>query len=143
MKVALAIIALLGLIATGGVGYWAWTKWTKVEETGVALGLQKTIPAEQQEQFLELHNEMIDQDHVLRPLVEKHALMGYYEVTEVDAAIESLRNDTRIKFPNERNIWLVYRGKRSDRTLRNNVVRDLAKSFLEEVSSKAPSAQMP
>lgn len=131
MKGVIAFIVLLLVIAGGGGGYWAWGKWTKVEQRGVGLELAQAIPAEEIERLEGRYNEILDQSEILVRTVREHQLMGFYKVGSEEEAVEKFREDSSVKLPGDKALHVLFKGPRSTRTLRETAARTLAEDFVK------------
>ncbi|MDP0490538.1 MAG: hypothetical protein Q7Q71_05770 [Verrucomicrobiota bacterium JB023] len=138
MKIAISVFVLLVLGVGAAGGIYAWKRLNRIEPRGVELALELEIPAERKDEILEDYNEILDEDEVLRPVVEGHGLVGYYEAANVEAAVERLRKDSYVEFPRFKNqvIHILFDGKRKDRSIRDNASRDLAAHFLQAIEKR-------
>lgn len=135
MKAFVAFVVLLFLVIGGLGGYWAWGKWTKVEEWGLSLDLGGEVEGDEKERVEERYNAILDRDDLLAKTVEKHGLTSYYDVSSSQEAVTNLKEDTFIRIQNKRAMHILFRGQRKTRDTREAAVRTLSEDFLRQVQA--------
>lgn len=135
MKAFVAFVVLLFLVIGGLGGYWAWGKWTKVEEWGLSLDLGGEVEGDEKERVEERYNAILDRDDLLAKTVEKHGLKSYYDVSSSQEAVTNLKEDTFIRIQNKRAMHILFRGQRKTRDTREAAVRTLSEDFLRQVQA--------
>ena len=135
MKAFIAFVVIL-FLAIGVIGgFWAWKKWTKVEEWGLALPLSSTLADGEVEKVGERYNVILDQDDVLMGTVEEHGLSKYYGVSSNEEAVALFKEDSFIRIHGNNTMHILFVGKRSSRDERMAAVRTLSQDFLKKVQS--------
>ncbi|MGJ8725512.1 MAG: hypothetical protein ACSHYB_13215 [Roseibacillus sp.] len=133
MKAFVAFVVILFLAIGGAGGFWAWKKWTKDENWGLALSLGSELAEGEKEKVEERYNQVLDQEDILRKAIEDHDLSSYYGVSSSEDAVEKLREDTFVEIHGNNSMHILFRGKRSTRKEREAAIRTLSEDFLKEV----------
>lgn len=130
VKAFIAFLVLLALLVIAGGGYFYWERQNKVENWGVALTMNHEIDADELEMVAARYNEILDREDLLKNTVEEHKLTDYYEISSNEEVIAQLREDSFIKLAGGNRLHVLFKGKRSTRSLREAAVRTLAEDFV-------------
>ena len=135
MKAFIAFVLILFLAIGALGGFWAWKKYTRVEEWGLALPLNSTLEENEKERMEERYNQILDRDDVLMNSIETHDLAKYYDVVSKEEALEKLKEDTFIRFHGNDTMHILFKGKRNTREERVTAISTLSQDFLKQVRS--------
>ena len=135
MKAFIAFVVIVFLAIGGAGGFWAWKKWNRVEEWGLALPMNSTLEENEKEMLEARYNQILDRDDVLMNVIEKNDMAGYYGVSSSEEALEKLREDTFIRFHGNDAMHVLFRGKRSTRDERVEAIRVFSQDFMKQVQS--------
>lgn len=131
VKAFIAFVVLLFLLAGVGIGIYGWGRLSKIEPRGVGLVVEDEIPAAEVEKITARYNEVLDREEVLMPTVQKHDLKKYYGVTSDQEALVLFREDSYIELPGDKNLHVLFKGKRLTRKDRESAARTLAEDFVK------------
>lgn len=139
MKAFIAFVILLFLAIGVGGGFWAWGKWTKMEDWGLALDLGQPVEESEREMMEKRYNLVLDDNAMLEKTVTEHNLQDYYGVSSKEEAVAKLKEDTFVSIKKERVLHVLFRGERRTRDKREAAVRTLSVDFLKQLRAMSGS----
>lgn len=103
------------------------TAW---EERGVSLQLKTAPSVEHRAETTVAYNALLDEGNFLRTIVQDLGLVAFYGAPSEEAAIELLKERSKVLFKDERTIWILHRAQRHERDFNDRLGRALGDAFV-------------